>query len=279
MSAPALGLLARVPLLRALPEAMHRSLAESLVEIRFAGGERIFNRDDPGDRMYLIVEGEVEIDLPAGPGAERVVLRRLKSGDYFGELALLDGGGRTAGALAIAPARLLALSQTAFLSAVLGTADAAHQVMLELTARLRNTTTLLAGRASQDVVREVDAKLTASEKFAIRVATWNGSWAFILVVVLTTGGWMALNAIRAVSFDPYPYVFFNLVLAVAVMLQGPLLMMAQNRENQRERARAEVDYRVNLKNELAIEKIGQELAALHVELAALRRELHAKVTT
>jgi len=279
MNAPAgqaLALLARVPLLRALSEPMRRELAGSLVEYRYAPGEKIFDRGDPGDRMYLVVEGEVEIYLPAKPGGEAVVLRRMKAGDYFGEMALLDGGNRTAGATAIDAVRVLALPQEAFLSAVLGTSDAAHQVMLELAARLRNTTAMLAGRASQDVVRELDASLTAGEKFAIRVARWNGSWAFVLVVVLLSGGWMALNTIRSVAFDPYPYVFFNLVLAVLVVLQGPLLMMAQNRETRQERARADVDYRVNLKNELAIEQIGRELTALHGEIAALRSALGDK---
>jgi len=167
----------------------------------------------------------------------------------------------------------LRLSQEAFLATALGSTDASHLVMRELTARLRNTTSLLAQRASRDVVRELDASLTRSERFAIRVASWNGSWAFIAVIVLLSGGWMAVNAINAVAFDPYPYVFFNLVLAILVVLQGPLLMMAQNRENRQERARAEVDYRVNLKNELALERLGQDVDRLTQELQALRGQI------
>lgn len=261
-----LALLARVPLLRALPEDLRRTLAGSLEEKSYAAGEQIFSRGDPGDRMYLVVEGEVEIYLPAEPGAQPVVLRRLSDGDYFGELSLLDGGVRSASASAIGGVRLLALSQEAFLATALGSTDASHLLMRELTARLRSTTTLLAERASRDVVRELDAQLTPGERFANRVASWNGSWAFIVLVVLLSGVWMALNAIHPLAFDPYPYVFFNLVLAILVVLQGPLLMMAQNRENRQERARAESDYRVNLKNELAIERLGQDLAALRSQL-------------
>ena len=85
----ALELLARVPLLRKLPEPMRRALASSLEERECAAGARIFERGAPGDRMYLVVEGEVDIDLPAEPGEPPMVLRRLKAGDYFGELALL----------------------------------------------------------------------------------------------------------------------------------------------------------------------------------------------
>ncbi|HEY2028651.1 MAG TPA: DUF1003 domain-containing protein [Myxococcales bacterium] len=268
-----LDLLASVPLLRALPEHLRRTLAESAEERSYAHGEEIFARGDPGDCMYVIIEGEVAITLPAAPPNKPVVLRHLFAGDHFGELAVLDGGARTASASAASQVRLLRLSQEAFLSTALGSTDASHLVMRELTARLRNTTSLLAQRASRDVVRELDAKLTGSERFAIRVARWNGSWAFIAVIVLLSGGWMAVNAFKGAAFDPYPYVFFNLVLAILVVLQGPLLMMAQNRENRQERARAEVDYHVNLKNELALERLGQDVDHLTQELKSLRSQI------
>ena len=265
-------LLASVPLLRALPEELRRKLAGSVEQRRCAAGEQIFQRGDPGDRLFLVVDGSVEIHLPAEPGGEPVVLGQLSKGDHFGELALLDGGARTASARAMGPVQLLALPQDAFLATALGSPEASHLIMRELTARLRNTTTLLADRASKDVVRELDERLTPGERFAIDVARWNGSWAFVVVIVLLSGGWMAWNALGAVAFDPYPYVFFNLVLAILVVLQGPLLMMAQNRENRQERAQAEVDFRVNLKNEVAIERIGQELVLVRQELAASRGE-------
>lgn len=269
-------LLARVPLLRALSDGALHELAASVEERSYAPGEMIFLRGDPGDCMYVVIEGEVEISLPAEPPAKPIVLRRLGPGDYFGELAVLDGGARTASAGAIGQVRLLGLSQAAFLATALGSTDAAGQLMRELTARLRNTTSILAQRASRDVVRELDASLTASERFANRVARWNGSWAFIAVIVILSAGWMALNARSSIAFDPYPYVFFNLVLAILVVLQGPLLMMAQNRENRQERARAEVDYRVNLKNELAIERLGQDLERVIHELSLLRSEKTAR---
>ena len=270
-----LDLLSRVPLLRALPADLRQALAAALEERIYGPGERIFDRGDPGDRMYIVAEGEVQIDLPAEAGATPTVLRHLFPGDYFGELALLDGGGRTAGALAIAHVRLLALSRDAFLTTALGSRSASLLVMQELTARLRNTTTILAQRASRDFVRELDASATRAERFANRVANWNGSWSFIVLVSLLSASWMGFNAIRSVAFDPYPYVFFNLVLAILVVLQGPLLMMAQNRENRHERARAESDYRVNLKNELAIERLAQELTALRTELIDRSRRISA----
>src|SRR3954467_9656804 len=108
------GLLAQVPLLRALPAETRLSLASSLEHRVCSAGEQIFQRGDPGDRLYLVVEGEVEITLPGERGGNPVVLRRMAAGDHFGELALLDGGARTAGATAATAVRLLGLSREDF---------------------------------------------------------------------------------------------------------------------------------------------------------------------
>src|SRR3954447_14094405 len=111
MSGTEQGLLAQVPLLRALPAETRLSLASSLEHRVCIKGEKIFQRGDPGDRLYLVVEGEVEITLPAERDGNPIVLKRLTAGDHFGELALLDGGARTASASAATAVRLLGLSR------------------------------------------------------------------------------------------------------------------------------------------------------------------------
>jgi uncharacterized membrane protein len=263
-------LLARIPLLAHNgPEGL-ASLEARLTVRQVAAGERIFARGDPGDVLYVIAEGEIEIFLPEGPGVPRVSLRRLGPGSHFGELALLDGAPRTASATALAEGRLLVLSREAFLDAVLGSSAGARAVVAELAERLRTTNALVSEQASRDVVRELDSSRTPADRLAERVAAWNGSWSFLVALLVLCGGWWALNAWTPNPFDPYPFAFFNLVLAVLVVLQGPLLMMSQNREARAERAAAESDYRVNLKNELTLERLERQLAALRGELLAQR---------
>ena len=94
------------------------------------------------------------------------------------------------------------------------------------------------------------------------MAQWNGSWSFIVLLLGLTGLWCLLNELARFSFDPYPYQFFNLFLAFLVALQGPLIMMSQNRQSVKERLHAETDYLVNLKNEIGIAQIQRELAQL-----------------
>ena len=78
--------------------------------------------------------------------------------------------------------------------------------------------------------------------------------------------WAALNTFVPHPFDQYPYVFFNLVLAILVALQGPLIVMSQNREAKKDRAQAETDFRVNLKNEVNIEALRNEFSAFRAEI-------------
>ena len=255
----------RIPLLQALPPADRARVQERLEELRVSAGTVIFNRGDPGDRLYVMAEGTAEVYLPAEHGTPRVVLRRLGPGDHFGELAVLDGGLRTASVTTVTEARLYTLGRPEFLEAVLASPQGSRVLVEALAQQLRLSAALLTGRASRNTVQEFDAARSITDRLSERVARWNGSWAFVAFLVLLTVVWSAFNAVTSRPFDPYPFVFFNLVLAVLVALQGPLLMMAQNREVAADRAAAEAGYRVNLKNELALERLVREVEALRSE--------------
>jgi len=261
-------LLAHVPLLAALEPPEREALARRLGLREAQAGQLLVSAGEPGDALYLVEAGEVELFLPAEAGRERLTLRRAGPGGHFGEVALLDGGARSASAVALAPTRLRSLSREAFLAALARSPGAAGLVLAHLAAQLRGADALLAGRASRDVVHELDAARTLADRLAERVAALNGSWTFLFLLLAFSGAWAAWNLWLPGPFDPYPFAFFNLVLAVLVVLQGPLLMMSQNREAAAERAAAAADYRVNLKNEIALERLGRDLAALRLDLEA-----------
>jgi uncharacterized membrane protein len=138
--------------------------------------------------------------------------------------------------------------------------------------RLRETNTLLSARAARNVDAEFDRNLSWSDRLADTVAELNGSWKFILFLLGLTGAWVLLNAgvFGARAPDPYPFALFNLALAILVGLQGPLIVMSQNRQSLKDRARAETDYQVNLKNEVNIETLLRELSELRAELQQQR---------
>ena len=103
-------------------------------------------------------------------------------------------------------------------------------------------------------------------RLADRVAKVGGSWRFIITFVITLAAWVTLNALLAArAFDPYPFIFLNLMLSMIAALQAPVIMMSQNRQGMIDRAAAEHDYVVNMRAEL-------EIMLLHDKLDALRTD-------
>ncbi|GAC1338240.1 MAG: hypothetical protein NVS2B9_21760 [Myxococcales bacterium] len=264
-------LLAQVPLFKGLPPDHRAAIAQRMTERAFVAGEPVFHQGDRGASMFLVVSGNVQIFLPNnGPAKTRLPLKALEKGDYFGELAILDDKPRSASAEATAPTVLLELTREVFLADVIASPHAVLAILGEMGERLRDTNALLSQRAARDVVKEFDDRLTWGQKLADRVAALNGSWAFMLFLLALSALWALANRLLARPFDGYPYVFFNLLLALLVALQGPLIMMSQNRQAEKDRAQAANDFNVNLKNELGI-------GALLRELREFRRETRERL--
>ena len=108
---------------------------------------------------------------------------------------------------------------------------------------------------------EEAARMTFADHAADMIAEFGGSWKFISFSVGFFLLWVALNTwmLHDKGFDPYPYVLLNLVLGMIVGLQAPVIIMAQNRQTQKDRLRADLDYQLNLKNELLLGEILQRL--------------------
>lgn len=114
---------------------------------------------------------------------------------------------------------------------------------------------------SKDLNKEFDRELTFGERAADKIASFGGSWKFIIIFGATLGGWIILNTIFLIKkpFDPYPFILLNLVLSCLAAIQAPIIMMSQNRQEAKDRLRAEHDYRINLKAELEIRNLHEKL--------------------
>ena len=117
---------------------------------------------------------------------------------------------------------------------------------------------------SQNVNLEFDRRLSFGERVADRVATFGGSWGFILSFGAVLVLWIAVNSVHLLRrpFDPFPYILLNLVLSCLAAIQAPVIMMSQNRQEAKDRLRGEHDYRVNLKAELEIRQLHAKLDQL-----------------
>jgi uncharacterized membrane protein len=259
------ALLAKVPMFENLAEDDRLALAQSLTERKFVAGEIIMNLGDRGSSMFIVAEGHVNIYLP-GEASRRISLKDITTGEHLGEIALFDDRPRSASAVATTDATLLELDRETLSRYLAQRPQGAMTLLRTLAARLRATNEMLSQRAAKNVVAELESKLTWSQKLADRVASLNGSWAFILILLGLTLLWIVVNDPAVVGVDPYPYQFFNLVLAILVALQGPLIVMSQNRASLKDRAQAETDFQVNLKNEVNIETLLRELGEMRAEM-------------
>lgn len=122
---------------------------------------------------------------------------------------------------------------------------------------------------ARNVNQVFEDHLTVGERLADRVAVIGGSWSFIVAFGLFLVGWAMLNAVVLVRhpFDPYPFIFLNLLLSMLAAIQAPVIMMSQNRQAAKDRLAAALDYEVNLKAETSIAELHEKLDALHRRLS------------
>src|SRR6266700_2211420 len=266
--------LRHVPLFESLDDEAARQLCE-LLETRDCKAETFLCRSgDEGDAMYIIERGKVRICVQATDGHE-VTLTELGRGDFFGEMALLDGQRRSANAVVAEDARLAVLSRQHFLSFIMGgNPNVALEMLTALANRLRHTDELLRHSTTRNVNEEEAAQLTMADRAADKIAEFGGSWKFIIFEIGLFLSWMALNTWLLFDkvFYPYPYVFLNLVLGIICGLQAPIIMMSQNRQSHKDRLRSDLDYQVNLKNELALQEILQRLKVLERDYLRITSE-------
>lgn len=263
----AMTLLHSIPLFEGLGEDDLRALAQTLERRTFKAGSMIFAQGDSGSAMYIVDSGDVNIHLP-GEASRRISLKDIARGEYFGELALFDEKPRSASALATTDAVLFELQRSTLASYLERRPAAAMAILRTMSERLRETNTMLSARAAKNVDEEFDKNLSWSDRLADNVAALNGSWKFILFLILLTAAWCVINTpwiLHRAPLDPYPFQLFNLALAILVGLQGPLIVMSQNRQSLKDRARADTDFKVNLKNEVNIETLLRELSEFRAE--------------
>ena len=124
---------------------------------------------------------------------------------------------------------------------------------------------------------ESEKKYTLGQRAADAIAKFAGSWAFIFSFTGVLVLWMVVNIIMASNaFDPYPFILLNLVLSCVAAIQAPLIMMSQNRQEEKDRRRAENDYKVNLKTEIMIEALYDKVNAILAKQSALEKQLQAE---
>src|SRR5947207_1960927 len=273
--------LSRIPLFKRLTPEELEQLAEEVDQVKYDPDETIFNEQDKGDALYVVETGSVRIWV-LDEDVKPVTLKELEPGEFFGELAVLDRGPRSTNATAIVETTLHRLSSDDFQKFLMEHPDVAIDVICEIGARMRQTNLLVSQRVTRNINLEMEEKATLGQRIADKVASFGGSWTFIIIYLSFLVAWMAFNTFVLVhygtgpegkQFDAYPYILLNLMLSMTAALQAPIIMMSQNRAATKDRLAAEQDFKVNLKSELMLEELIRKQRVRDAQMDQLNRAL------
>ena len=263
MSAEA-DLLKEVPLFQLLDDNERTDLAAQLDVVNFPGGQTIFNYGEPGDSMYVISSGEVEVFFKNDTG-ERIVLEVATRGDFFGELSMLDNGTRTASVLATQDTQTLRLDRADLEKFLRLRPQAAMDLLAAITRRHRVTVERLRHTATRNVNVETEDKRTVVQKSADWIAEFAGSIPFLLIHVAVFAFWLTVNWIHVPGisqFDPSPFGFLTLAVSLEAIFLSVFVLLSQNRQAAKDRVHADIEYDINLKAELEIAHLHEKLDRL-----------------
>ena len=264
------ALLAEVPFFQFLDDQEREELSKQLDVVEFPAGQTIFNYGDPGDSLYVIRRGEVEIFFKDDTGA-RILLETGNHGSLFGELSLLDGGPRTATAVVTSDLEALRLERADLDTFLRKHPAAALDLLAAMGRRLRFSAEKLRHTASRNVNEEVEDKRTKVERAADWIAAFSGSITFLMIHVVLFAAWILLNlewVPSAPMFDPFPFGLLTMVVSLEAIILSVFVLLSQNRQASKDRVRGDIEYDVNLKAELEVAHLHEKLDRLTAENAA-----------
>jgi len=264
-------MLAGVPLFSLLQDQERAALAERLERIEAPAGRTMFLRGDPGNAMYIVRSGAVEILFKNDTG-ERIVLETAKPGHFFGEISLLDEGPRTASAVVKEDLDALVVDRGDLAEFLKAHPEAAMDLLAAMGRRLRDSAKLLRHSVSRDINEETEDKRTTVMKIADWISEFSGSLEFLFIhlgiffiwIILNTG---PLSRTSFGGFDPFPFGLLTMVVSLEAIILSVFVLLSQNRQVARDRVRNDIEYQVNLKAELEIAHLHEKVDELHEMIA------------
>jgi CRP/FNR family transcriptional regulator, cyclic AMP receptor protein len=260
-------MIGEVPIFELLDPEERETLALMMDSREYKSGQTIFHYGDAGGEIFILRNGRVELFVESDDG-EKIILAENEHGDVIGELSFLDGGPRTATALAREDTQVLAMHRQRLLEFIDKHPHAAMDLLTVVGRRLRATDDLLRTRVARNLNVEEQERMTLGQRIADKVASFGGSWTFISIFVVVMLVWVLLNSTVLLSrhFDPYPYILLNLFLSMIAAIQAPVIMMSQNRQAAKDRLKGDLDYEVNLKAELEVAQLHRKVDNLYERL-------------
>jgi len=228
-------------------------LAKVVDSLRLETGELLFQAGEPGESLFIVRAGSIELFIKDTAG-QKIVLTIAEEGQVFGELSLLDTGPRTATAVALTEAELLVLDREDLLLLFQKRPDAALHMLAGMSGMTRKADELLRTRVSRNVNEEVEVHSTPLQHVADWIAWFSGSMMFLMLNGIWFISWISINTLPLglPAFDPFPFGLLTMIVSLEAIFLSCFVLISQNRQGEKDRVRADIEYEVNIKAELEI---------------------------
>ena len=262
-------ILRQVPLFALLDDDETCVLAGQVEVKKFSQRQRIYKIGDPGGQAYVMVLGSVRLTT-IDEDHQEVVVDEPAKGEFFGFASMLEGTPHHTTAVAQEETVCIEIDRHDIQILLERKPMAGMDMLTVLGKQFHAAHELVRLRAARNANEIIDEKETFGEQIADAVASFGGSWTFIITFAVVLAAYSTISILlRNRSWDPYPFILLNLFLSMLAAIQAPIIMMSQNRQDTKDRVRSELDYRVNLKAELEIGEVLQRLGRLEERLAEL----------
>ncbi|HQW82374.1 MAG: DUF1003 domain-containing protein [Rhodanobacteraceae bacterium] len=260
-------MLAGVELFEHLSDDDRTELSKVIDLRRLDAGTTLFSKGDPGDSLYIVRSGEIELFIRDTTG-QKIVLTVAASNEIFGELALLDNGPRSAAAIALVDSELLEMDRDDLILLFQKTPMAALRLLAAMGHMTRKADDLLRTRVSRNVNEEVQERLSKFQRIADWISWFSGSMPFLLINATWFALWIAFNTLPLglSAFDPYPFGLLTMIVSLEAIFLSCFVLISQNRQAEKDRVRSDIEYDINVKAELEVAHLHEKTDQIYAEM-------------
>lgn len=261
--------LANIRMFDHLNEDDRVALANVIDELKVPADHTLFQAGDPGDSLFIIKTGQIELFIKDTAG-QKIVLTTAQSGDMFGELAMLDTGPRTATALALADCEVLVLDRSDLILLFQRKPEAALHMLAALSGLTRKADELLRTRVSRNVNEEMEVHSTILQRIADWLAWFSGSMPFLITHTFWFIIWVSLNTfmLGERAFDPFPFGLLTMIVSLEAIFLACFVLISQNRQAEKDKVRSDIEYEVNIKAELEVAHLHEKTDRIYENMMA-----------
>jgi CRP/FNR family transcriptional regulator, cyclic AMP receptor protein len=265
-----------VPLFSLLDDEETAVLAGQVEVKSFAARQRIYKAGDPG-MAYVMVSGRVRVTT-VDEDQQEVVVDEPGKGEFFGFASMLEQLSHQTSAIAIEESECLEVSRDDIEVLLQRKPMAGMDLLTTLGHQFHAAHQLVRGRTTRNPNEIIEKEMTTGERIADAVASFGGSWTFIVTFGIVLSTYTLANIfLDRKAWDPYPFILLNLFLSMLAAIQAPVIMMSQNRQDTKDRLRGELDFDVNRRAESEIQTMSRKLNLLDERIDDLSDLLRGKI--